>query len=261
MVFSSGRSSVLSAILVASTVFSGLTLPFFFYRSQVESAQSEVELPFLHQQLQPILINQNRDLTIRYIGGAMVISVAAGLTTLELQRRWQAVARKRSLAMALPQTLALGSSERPAATRAASSNSQSNLELDNREVSANDPDTQLERGWLSELIDRSINEEQMIGPDFQPSGGATVQPGTIVEQAEELPTCHIWSTDQQRRLLAVQFEGQYYSFFRLFTTHAEAWDAAQQLSMQQHHLIITLADQMYALWVLQPEAQPASLLL
>lgn len=258
--FSSARGAVLPAILVASTVFSGLTLPF-FYHSRVESAEpveATVELPFLNAQLQPILVHQNRDLTIRYIGGAIVLSVAAGMTTLELQRRWHAAVgrrRQQTATTVIDQTSAPACAFSP--TSLAPTAGIHPAPIDPAILELDSLTAEPERGWLAELIASSADADRMAWPDVDGSEQAA-QLGQIIERAEELPTCQIWSTDQHRRLLAIQFEGQYYSFFRLCSSRQAAWETAESLSAK-HHLIITQADQMYALWVLQPEAQLASL--
>lgn len=76
---------VFPVVLVSSIVFSILSLPFFLYRSQADSAASN-----FYQGFQPILESKNRDLTIRYIGAAMVLSVVTGISTVEVQRKRQA---------------------------------------------------------------------------------------------------------------------------------------------------------------------------
>lgn len=85
---------VFPVVLVSSIAFSILSLPFFLYHSQVDSAASS-----FHQGFQPVLESKNRDLTIRYIGAAMVLSVVTGISTVEVQRKRQA--RRTSAAVKL----------------------------------------------------------------------------------------------------------------------------------------------------------------
>ena len=76
------RNVVLPAVLVASGTFSMLTLPFI-------SGQSTpwLQTPGLLGQPSWVFERENRDAAIRYIGGAIVVSVGAGIATIELLRR------------------------------------------------------------------------------------------------------------------------------------------------------------------------------
>jgi hypothetical protein len=78
------RNVVLPAVLVASGTFSMLTLPFI----SGQSTPAWLQAPgLLGNQPSWVFERENRDAAIRYIGGAIVVSVGAGIATIELLRR------------------------------------------------------------------------------------------------------------------------------------------------------------------------------
>ena len=78
------RNVVLPAVLVASGVFSTLTLPFI----SSQSTPAWLQAPgFLGNQPSWVFDRENRDAAIRYVGGAIVVSVGAGIATIEILRR------------------------------------------------------------------------------------------------------------------------------------------------------------------------------
>ena len=77
------RNVVLPAVLVASGTFSMLTLPFI----SSQSTPAWLQVPGLLGQPSWVFERENRDAAIRYIGGAIVASVGAGIATIELLRR------------------------------------------------------------------------------------------------------------------------------------------------------------------------------
>lgn len=80
------RNVVFPAVLLSCSVFSTLTLPFVLS----DSSPVPVKLsPFFEGEIQPIFTGENKTFTIRYIGGAIVASVSAGLLTVEVLRRVQ----------------------------------------------------------------------------------------------------------------------------------------------------------------------------
>ena len=78
------RNVVLPAVLVASGTFSMLTLPFISGQSTPVWLQAP---GLLGSQPSWVFERENRDAAIRYIGGAIVVSVGAGIATIELLRR------------------------------------------------------------------------------------------------------------------------------------------------------------------------------
>lgn len=78
---------LLPAVFVSSAIFSTLTVPF----ALIKSEPVAVELPpFFSGEIQPIFNGEHKDVAIPYIGFAIVVSVGAGIATVEVSRRWQA---------------------------------------------------------------------------------------------------------------------------------------------------------------------------
>jgi hypothetical protein len=81
------RNVLLRAVLVSSMVFSALTLPIVLLKPQPIA----IELPpFFEGEIQPILGSENQNLAIPYIGFSIVMSVGAGMISVEVSRKWQA---------------------------------------------------------------------------------------------------------------------------------------------------------------------------
>jgi len=86
------RNVLLGAVLVSSTVFSALTLPIVLLKPQ----PIVIELPpFFEGEIQPMFRGENQNLAIPYIGFSIVISVGAGMTSVEVSRKWQAARQKK----------------------------------------------------------------------------------------------------------------------------------------------------------------------
>lgn len=92
---------LLPAVIISSAVFSTLTLPFAFIKSE----PVVVELPPLFSgEIQPIFNGEHKDVAIPYIGFAIVVSVGAGMASVEVSRRWHAY-RESALAQKQEQNL------------------------------------------------------------------------------------------------------------------------------------------------------------
>jgi hypothetical protein len=100
---------LLPAVFISSAVFSTLTLPF----ALIKSDSVVVELPpFFNNEIQPIEIQpifngEHKEVAIPYVGFAIVVSVGAGIASVEVNRRWQAYresARTQEKAPNIPQT-------------------------------------------------------------------------------------------------------------------------------------------------------------
>ncbi len=209
------------AIVVSSAVFGLLTLPFF----QMQGQSPNAKVSILGHSLQPILATQDRDLTIRYIGGAMVVSVMVGFGTVELRRRWM----------------------RPAFPASATL-----IQADAAPVPPpkESPEiTHLPPEWLqSDLAHQGSNTERW--PLLSPKTDTAV-----VELPQVGEICRICVQPSQRRLFATKIGDQYYSFFQSVSSREAAWEIAQQLSQSERQVLITPVEQDYAVWVFQPQAE------
>ncbi len=78
---------LLPAVIISSAVFSTLTVPFAFINK--EPVVVEVP-PFFSGEIQPIFNGEHKDVAIPYVGFAIVVSVGAGMASVEITRRWNA---------------------------------------------------------------------------------------------------------------------------------------------------------------------------
>ena len=81
---SSLSNILLPAVFISSTVFSILTVPFALIRAE----PVVIELPFYSGEIQPIFDGNHKEVAIPYIGFCIVVSVGAGMATVEVIRRW-----------------------------------------------------------------------------------------------------------------------------------------------------------------------------
>ena len=77
---------LLPAVLISSAVFSTLTLPF----ALIKNEPIAVELPYFSGEIPPLFNSEHKDVAIPYIGISIVVSVGAGIASVEVNRRWQA---------------------------------------------------------------------------------------------------------------------------------------------------------------------------
>jgi hypothetical protein len=77
------RTVILPAVLISSAVFSTLTLPFVLLKEPIA-----IDIPPLLSggRIEPIFDAENKDVAIRYVGVAILLSVGAGIGTVEFLR-------------------------------------------------------------------------------------------------------------------------------------------------------------------------------
>jgi hypothetical protein len=259
------QSAILPAILASSAVFSLLTFPFFSYRSQSVAENNSS----LSRQLEPILTSENRDLTIRYIGGSMVLSVATGLATVELWRRRRRQVSQKSLQQ--PTTSNLETTLEPfdADVCDLNPNLTPNFQLLNYQVDDQDLGelVRMQKAFEPELtyaaeryspvqyaseaasaFTSTVSTSTVVEPVTQPKGQVT-------ELFEAYPTCRIRVKPLARHQFAIRVDEEFYGFFRLLPTRDAAVETAQQLSARQHLVVITPVEEQYAVWVWQPASE------
>jgi len=79
-------NALLPAVCISSVVFSAMTLPF----ALIKKEPVVVELPFFSGEIQPIFNGDHKEVAIPYVGFAIVVSVGAGIASVEVNRRWKA---------------------------------------------------------------------------------------------------------------------------------------------------------------------------
>lgn len=74
---------------------------------------------------------------------------------------------------------------------------------------------------------------------------------------ERYSPCHVVVADVEKRLAAIALDGKFYSFFKSVTAAQKALKIAAILSSRGEEVSITQTRQGYAMWVQEPDAQPA----
>jgi hypothetical protein len=238
------RNTVLPAFLVSSAVFSALTLPFVLLKS--EPLMVELQ-PLFKGEVQPIFESENKDVVIRYIGSAIVISVGAGLTTIEVLRRQQ---RARELAQAQPNS-----------SNFQKSLQQPQIQTDELEEMESESDFGI-FNWLPEEVNPDIQASITLDAMSRERMFTVAMLGEktssdrdyILASQQQYTTCRIKVPYLERRLFAIRVENQYYSFFRTPETKEEALEVATKLNQRGNKVVITQTEQGYAVWLWEPEA-------
>jgi hypothetical protein len=161
---------LLPAVFISSAVFSTLTVPFAFIKS--EPVVVEIP-PFFSGEIQPIFDGEHKDVAIPYVGFAIVVSVGAGIASVEVNRRWQAYRESAMTQEQLP-SLQQNSREKEAQQEAlklpeyrpeVSAISFSPNDEVFRSQSLSDPDTMTEASLLSvEEPEKVIDITQLFVP-------------------------------------------------------------------------------------------------
>jgi hypothetical protein len=84
----------------------------------------------------------------------------------------------------------------------------------------------------------------------------TVPSIPIIESRQQYTACHVKVEDSQQQLAAICVSGAYYSFFRIERSQPAAFKVGLRLDQRGDTPIITKIPKGYAVWVLEPDAQP-----
>ncbi|MBD3880772.1 hypothetical protein IFO70_03280 [Phormidium tenue FACHB-886] len=279
------RNVVLPAVLVASGVFSTLTLPFIMN----QPAPAWMQPPsFLEEEPSLVFDRENRDAAIRYVGGAIVVSVGAGIATIEILRRLHpsnrlSKAQKDAINLQIrklestgesnPAQLAENVEQTISMLAAEESKRLSSRGLPKEKVAgrAAGQQSSVER-WSDDVLaatnsavgldelpaqSQALNLEDDIPVRWlepEPPEQAPLNQDAIRLLDQPFETHRVNIPDRHHTLLAISVNGRYFSLFR---THPqlEAVEAiAAKLQQQGDQTVLTRLDQRYAVWVLQPDA-------
>jgi hypothetical protein len=282
---------LLPAVIISSAVFSTLTLPFAFIKKE----PLVVELPPLGStEIQPIFNGEHKDVAIPYIGFSIVVSVGAGIASVEVMRRWNAYRESVSAqkqeqnlqrnwsgegtqqgainlpeyrpeisALDLPLTDEIPSpiSFDIAPETEAIPVDDSEQVVDAAQLTLLQQTTTLstvsEQQNLSSVPDEENSVELRAAVDGQESAvrGLDLAASKILESQTLYQRCRIKVPHLERRLLAILFEGQYYSFFRAETTKEKVLEIIAKLSHRVQKTVITKTEKGYFIWVWEPEVK------
>lgn len=290
---------LLPAVIISSAVFSTLTLPFAFIKKE----PLVVEVPPLGSvEIQPLLNGEHKDVAIPYIGFAIVVSVGAGMASVEVTRRWNAyresaISQKQEQnlqanwpgkgtqqeatnlpeyrpeisALDLPLTDEIFQNQFPTTPDAIPETQAISVEnpeqvVDATQLARPQPtlphqtatlSTVSEQQNFSPVLDENNSVELRVSGDGQESAvlGLDLAVGKILESRTLYQRCRIKVPHLERRLLAILFEGHYYSFFRAETTKEKVLEIIAKLSHRVQKTVITKTEKGYFIWAWEPEVK------
>lgn len=280
---------LLPAAMVSSATFAALNAPFFLLSS--EPLVIEVP-PLFSAQIQPVFLQEHRDFAIRYVGGSIVVSVAAGLITAEvLRNRYRQVAKGDRPSLELLEQILHQTESTPPQTSA--------LDLETNAL-VMDPDYEavgleypesldanfgVNSEWRNEPLSESYRYESSFvrpEPDDAPplmvmetaldyhtpnleaiasdkalpeldfEGG--MEP--VLELPADIPLERIQLPQQQQTFPALSIEGQYYRLLRAGKTQQQAQHIAAKLRNDGRQVLLTQTASLRGttIWILEPQA-------
>jgi hypothetical protein len=77
----------------------------------------------------------------------------------------------------------------------------------------------------------------------------------LLQDAAAYEVCHILVPDLKMKLVAIWTDQKYFGLFKMVEHHSKAMDLAQRLMRGGDEVRVSLIEQGYAVWVLEPEAK------
>lgn len=288
---------LLPAVFISSTVFSTLTIPLALIKS--EPVAVEVP-PFFSGEIQPIFNGEHKEVAIPYVGFAIVVSVGAGIASVEVVRRWQTYRESLETQEQLPnlqqnskgkeaqQETVKRPEYRPEAS--AIDLSTKNEGFSSQSLTAPNAMTEatlIDVKDLEQIVDATqlglpqptrLHQTTANVPDYEKlnlssslHGNDLVQLGSdgvgsqeavqdwdlafsqILESQHLYQTCRINVPHLKQRLLAILFDGQYYSFLRAEETREKVLEIIAKLHPRVQKTVVTKTEKGYSVWVLEPK--------
>lgn len=279
MTVSPFQKIIFPAVLASSAVFAALTLPL----SSVSNLNTDAPLPDpIKQWFSPLLHHEQKKVSIRYVGFSIISSVAAGVGTAELMRLSQSHQRRRQQRQVeLQQLFEHSTAEEPAdVDLTADQPIDIGAESDRIFGAMQTPN------WLSAIAHQALPVwSSEVDWEAQPSSsllsaelssepwqrGASTSalpvdspqaPAAATEAAAKAPailpsrqrTYRIQLPGSDQRVLAIQIDGEYYSFLRLRPTREQAIALLSGLEQRGQVGAVTPHGQGYAVWIKQTQA-------
>lgn len=236
------RNIVFPAVLLSCSIFSALTLPFVLS----DPNPLTVKLPpFFEGEVEPIFNSENKTITIRYIGAAIVLSVGAGLVTVEVLRRVQAAdsANSSDISLGLVEELPLIFNPNAA-------------EFDGFEAEFNSTELSASARSTSATATKPLAMAQVgshtDGLPLNSPFNSTVhlESDTAIPVLDEHgDTCRIKTSESEQTTFALMWNGEYYRFFRVRETQDKALAIAKNLVKRGEQVVVSHLEQGYAVWV------------
>lgn len=238
------RRIVLPALLASGVGFAGLTWPL----ASDHAARLSERLPDpLGRWADSALITyQHKEFSIRYIGFAILSSVAIGIGTAEAMRSQQRRLQHRQ--GLLEKVLTESDLDRPLA-EASSLDTRSAPEAGpSQPHGLGDAEAKAALDWASLLRVPAVAEEL----DLEPEPGPEAREMLAIP-IDQQSLYHLDGGDQNC-CLAVAVEGEYYSFYRSRPNLDRARSLVQYLQRRGRQAIATWDDSGYVVWVHRPSA-------
>ncbi|MBD0335691.1 MAG: hypothetical protein ICV62_09390 [Cyanobacteria bacterium Co-bin13] len=270
---------VFPAILASSAVFASLTVPL----ASVGGSPAAAPLPDpIKQWFSPLLQHEQKKISIRYIGFSIISSVVTGIGTAEIMRLNQ---NRRQRSQDLLQLLTKPESETselffttdfPAEITPESETIWGETEpanwLDGLEQDSLPGWSSAQWGETSKETHRSLFTANPSHPwhisdtsaaavqtdlpqQLEPAQGSSGLQVLLAEQVNNQQPCRIQLPGSDQRVLAMEIEGEYYSFFRLRPTREQAVAMVDTLAKRGQSAIITPHTKGHVVWVKQSQAK------
>jgi hypothetical protein len=232
------RNIVFPAVLLSCSIFSALTLPFVLS----DPNPLTVKLPpFFEGEVESIFNSENKTITIRYIGAAIVLSVGAGLVTVEVLRRVQAADSANSSDASLGLVEELPLMFNPDAAEFGGFEAEFNpteMATSTRSTSAT-----ATKPLAMAQVGRHTDVFPLTSPVYLESDT------TIPVLDEHGDTCRIKTSESEQTTFALMWNGEYYRFFRVRETQEKALAIAKNLVKRGEQVVVSHLEQGYAVWV------------
>jgi hypothetical protein len=235
------RNVLLSAVLASSTVFSALTLPVVLLKPQPIA----IELPpFFEGEIQPMFGGENQNLAIPYIGFSIVMSVGAGMTSVEVSRKWQAARQqKQTLVNAVEEVFPIEAIDTEAECflgddYVLAASEQACVEIPSETDSGSMWSTALEFSTFNNISNPGINNIW----------------NNALQSPEPYPACHTHMPKLRRRLCCILSQGHSYRLLHAKRTKAKAPEILVNLEHRVDRTTITAAQQGHPVWIWEPNA-------
>ncbi|MBE9159705.1 hypothetical protein IQ265_23125 [Nodosilinea sp. LEGE 06152] len=232
------RRIVLPALLASSAGFAALTWP--MASDQAVQVSERLPEPFSRWADSALIPHQHKEFSIRYIGFAILSSVAIGIGTAEVMRSQQGRSQRRQ---SLLNEVLEAASDRPLVDP---------TDIDYAVATPGAeaaPPAETERPTValdwSSLLQGTAKTSP---PDSDPTDA-----GLLSTALEDHALYHIQGANQQQ-CLALAVEGAYYRYYRSRPDVDKAQKLVQQLQQQGKQVIATVDDNSYVVWVRESES-------
>ncbi len=282
---------LLPAVFVSSAVFSTLTLPL----ALIKSEPMVIEIPpFFSGEIQPIFDGQHKEIAIPYIGFSIVVSVGAGMATVEVYRRWQQLRESATAEQESPTPTADSPAleAQPEAIEMPEYRPQvSAIDLPPLDevfspqvITTPDPTPEAEDIAI-EAAEPVVEFPPTLSPQppvltlvstppdlshvvqgnnvvqlesyrlrvVEPVEQLDLAGAKILESRQQYQTCRIQVPHLKRRLFAISFNGQYYSFLRVEKTKEKALEVLAKLGDRVGETAIAKTEKGYTIWARESE--------